>query len=157
LTFGKNISAPMTTEQKAILNATSIEAARSGWRFVKCARVLASAAELLDFMDDDSRRWLFTEGTRNTSKVEALYDVLIALSRETKLLEGQGNFGDVDCGPADPLFTECALTASGEELVSKWQQNNKAEQGVAPQSATRSESNSEGGNKPQPESEARSR
>ena len=33
----------------------------------------------------------------------------------------------------------------------------KGEQGVAPQSATRSESKSEGGDKPQPESEARSR
>jgi len=36
-------------------------------------------------------------------------------------------------------------------------QLNKAEQGVAPQSATRFESDSEGSNKPQPESETRSR
>jgi hypothetical protein len=35
--------------------------------------------------------------------------------------------------------------------------DSEAEQGVAPQSATRSESNSEGGDKPQPESEERSR
>jgi hypothetical protein len=34
---------------------------------------------------------------------------------------------------------------------------NQAEQGVAPQSATRSESDSEGDDNPQPESEARSR
>lgn len=36
-------------------------------------------------------------------------------------------------------------------------ESTKPEQGVAPQSATRSESDSEGGDKPQPESEARSR
>jgi hypothetical protein len=35
--------------------------------------------------------------------------------------------------------------------------NQQGEQGVAPQSATRSESKPEGGDKPQPESEARSR
>ena len=36
-------------------------------------------------------------------------------------------------------------------------QHQPSEQGVAPQSATRSESKSEGGDKPQPESEARLR
>jgi len=36
-------------------------------------------------------------------------------------------------------------------------EKDKAEQGVAPQSATRSESNSEGGDKPKPESDERSR
>ena len=43
------------------------------------------------------------------------------------------------------------LVVSGQRI------EQEAEQGVAPQSATRSESDSEGGDKPQPESEARSR
>ena len=37
------------------------------------------------------------------------------------------------------------------------EESDQGQQGVAPQSATRSESDSEGGDKPQPESEARSR
>jgi hypothetical protein len=41
--------------------------------------------------------------------------------------------------------------------VDTHQNPTKAQQGVAPQSATRSESDSEGGDKPQPESETRSR
>ena len=42
--------------------------------------------------------------------------------------------------------------------LARWSQFTKEpEQGVAPQSATRSEADSEGGDKPQPESEARSR
>lgn len=44
-----------------------------------------------------------------------------------------------------------------ENLPSSLQRKFKAQQGVAPQSATRSESDSVGGHNPQPESEARSR
>jgi len=44
-----------------------------------------------------------------------------------------------------------------EKIIFDTAEKMKAEQGVAPQSATRSESDSEGGDKPQPESEARSR
>jgi hypothetical protein len=45
--------------------------------------------------------------------------------------------------------------AMAKYLASK--EEKEAEQGVAPQSATRSESGSEGNDKPEPESEARSR
>lgn len=118
----------MTKDQIAILNATSCEAQRSEWMFCKCARVLATAAESLGILDADSNRYLFTEGMRNTSKIEGLYDILIALIKETDLLDGQGNLGGDDCGRADPLFTECALTQFGEVLVSGWKQIQKAEQ-----------------------------
>ncbi|QQL44055.1 hypothetical protein [Sulfuriroseicoccus oceanibius] len=49
--------------------------------------------------------------------------------------------------------------ASYFEEAARWSErrSNKVEQGVAPQSATRSESNSEGDAKPQPETEVRSR
>ena len=47
--------------------------------------------------------------------------------------------------------------ASGRGIHLEHPEPKPAEQGVAPQSATRSEPDSEGGDKPQPESEARSR
>jgi hypothetical protein len=46
---------------------------------------------------------------------------------------------------------------SNEKFMTNMWLKNEAEQGVAPQSATRSESDSEGSDNPQPESEARSR
>jgi hypothetical protein len=43
------------------------------------------------------------------------------------------------------------------DRLPRTEENKNGQQGVAPQSATRSESDSKGGDKPQPESEARSR
>ena len=54
-------------------------------------------------------------------------------------------------GHIDKVFFEFRRIGSSREITEE------AEQGVAPQSATRSESNSEGGDKPQPESEPRPR
>ena len=54
-------------------------------------------------------------------------------------------------------FAEAKLDATTMERALTKLKTQKAEQGVAPQSATRSKSDSEGGDKPQLESEARSR
>ena len=54
-------------------------------------------------------------------------------------------------------FAEAKLDATAMERALTKLKTRKAEQGVAPQSATRSESDSEGDHNTQPESEARSR
>ena len=68
--------------------------------------------------------------------------------------EGSPEFGKLDIDPQDPLalfrFSEAFSTMTAEH-------KEKAQQGVAPQSATRSESNSEDSDKHQNESEERSR
>lgn len=59
-----------------------------------------------------------------------------------------------------PVISSEVLTDAHKllpDLIGAGEESKKAEQGVAPQSATRSESDSEGGNKPQPESEPRPR
>jgi len=51
----------------------------------------------------------------------------------------------------------CSYLITGEEALQRRSDEDNVEQGVAPQSATRSESNSGGGDNPQPESKPRSR
>lgn len=107
----------MNPKQIAILQAVLHETERSGWRFCKCSRVLALAAESLGDFDTDARRRLFTEGAANARGIEELYAILIDLAENTAFLKGQGNLGSVDCGAADPLFTECCLTQQGKLLA----------------------------------------
>jgi len=62
---------------------------------------------------------------------------------------------------SDPRFEKQLIEKIGSidrlRISDEQAEVTKAEQGVAPQSATRSESDSEGGDKSQPESEGRSR
>ena len=133
----------MNPKQIAILQAVSRETERSGWRYCKCSRVLALAAESLGDLDADSRRRLFTEGAANSRGIEELYAILIDLAENTAFLKGQGNLGCDDCGAADPMFTECCLTRQGKALVAKLEQNRKkAELDVAPNSSLPSSLNS---------------
>lgn len=117
----------MTARQIAILQATSDEARRIDWKYCKCARVLALAAESLGVLTPESRLRLFSELMENDPVIEDLYADLIALTRESDLLLGQGNFGGVDAGPSSPLFTECSLTDKGVRFLAA---NHPAESGA---------------------------
>ena len=73
------------------------------------------------------------------------WDMTLVLSREPGVDESKLPF---------------AIAKDGIKLIGEFEsvlRKQKAQQGVAPQSATRSESDSEGGDKPQPESESRPR
>lgn len=107
----------MTIRQIAILQAAADEARRIDWEYCKCAKVLALAAESLGILSPESRLRLFSQVMENDPAIEELYDDLIALTREGGLLLGQGNLGGVGFGPADPLFTECALTDEGRAFL----------------------------------------
>jgi hypothetical protein len=107
----------MTARQIAILQATAAEAQRIEWSYCKCARVLALAAESLGILTPESHLRLFSQVMENDRAIEELYDDLIVLTREGHLLLGQGNLGGADWGPADPLFTECALTDDGIRIM----------------------------------------
>ncbi|HEX7260504.1 MAG TPA: hypothetical protein VF258_01700 [Luteolibacter sp.] len=109
----------MTFEQIAILQAVAAESKRIGWSYCKCACVIAHAAESLEILKPESYPRLFTEGMENAPEITALYDELISLIRETDLLHGQGNLGDDENPPADPLFTECALSENGTEFLAE--------------------------------------
>ena len=110
--------------------------------------------------------------------------MVVWLDTKTKKLKGWSAGAKVNCDKrtvADSVFTR-EVRASRTQCMIKiaivatypdgspseldfsgltWRdapnEKQKAQQGVAPQSATRSESEQEGGDKPQPESEARSR
>lgn len=107
----------MTDRQIAILQATAAESQRIGRDYCKCARVIAQAAESLKVLKPDSFLRLFTEGMENAPEITALYKDLISLTRQSSLLLGQGNFGIDADPPADPLFTECALSEDGVKFV----------------------------------------
>ena len=119
----------MTAKQIAILRATSDEARRIDREYCKCARVLALAAESLGVLTPEARLRLFSELMENDPVIEELYEDLIALTRESDLLLGQGNLGEVDTGPSNPLFTECALTEVGVRFLAA---NQSAGSGAAP-------------------------
>jgi hypothetical protein len=107
----------MTIRQIAILQAVADESQRIERAHCKCARVIAQAAESLEILKPDSYLRLLTEGMENAPEITAIYDELILLTRQTNLLLGQGNLGNDQDSPADPLFTECALSEEGIKFL----------------------------------------
>jgi hypothetical protein len=104
--------------QKFLLMGAFYEGARPGSRFHKCQRVIVEALTMAgkrDYFIDYRRRH------EVTPDVEAYYKVLVEMIRHApendRLFDGQGNFGTDTDWPADPPFTECRLTAAGEELA----------------------------------------
>jgi hypothetical protein len=114
--------------QKFLLMAAFYEGARPGSRFHKCQRVIRNALTMAG-KEDFIPYHLFNEVTPD---VEAYYGVLVEMIRypqNTRLFEGQGNFGTEDGdSPADPPFTKCRLTGAGEEVAGRLLEKQDEEQ-----------------------------
>ncbi len=109
----------MIPDDFEILNAIRMESQRSGWKFCKCAKVIAAVAQSQGTYDDDLQDALVDEESWQSETLETIYQRLIGLANKREHVVGQGNLGGHGCPPAHPKLTECALTPQGLQLFER--------------------------------------
>ncbi|MCD0459086.1 hypothetical protein [Roseiconus lacunae] len=109
----------MTPDDFDILNAIRLESQRSGWKYCKCAKVIATVAQSQGTYDDDLQDALVDEESWENETLASIYEKLIGLANEREHVVGQGNLGGHGCPPAHPKLTECALTSQGLQILDR--------------------------------------
>ncbi len=107
----------MTLDDIAILDAIRAETQESGWKFCKCSKVIAVIARSQGMYTDDLRNALVDEMDWDNEVLNSIYQRIINMAKEKRLIVSQGNLGGDDFGPAHPKLTECSLTANGLQLL----------------------------------------
>ncbi len=109
----------MTRDDFDILNAIRSETQRSGWKYCKCAKVIAAVAQSQGTYNDELQDALVDEESWENETLETIYQRLIGLVQKREHVVGQGNLGGHGYPPAHPKLTECALTPQGLQLLER--------------------------------------
>jgi hypothetical protein len=107
----------MTIDDITILDAIRRETGESGWKFCKCAKVIALVARSNGVYTDALQNALVDEEAWENDVLNSIYQRIINMAKAKRLVIAQGNLGGQDFGPAHPRLTECSLTAIGLELL----------------------------------------
>lgn len=107
----------MTIDDIAILDAICTETEESGWKFCKCAKVIALVARSHGMYTDALQNALVDEEDWDNEVLDSIYGRIINMAKEKRLVVAQGNLGGQDFGPAHPKLTECSLTAIAIQLL----------------------------------------
>jgi hypothetical protein len=107
----------MTIDDIAILDAIRTETEKSGWKFCKCAKVIASVARSHGMNTNSLQNALVDEEDWENEVLDSIYQRIINMAKEKRLVVSQGNLGGPDFGPAHPKLTECGLTDIGLQLL----------------------------------------
>jgi hypothetical protein len=107
----------MTIDDIAILDAIRTVTEKSGRKFCKCAKVIALVARSHGMHTDALQNALIDEEAWENEVLDSIYQRIIRMAKEKRLVVSQGNLGGPDFGPAHPKLTECSLTATGFQLL----------------------------------------
>lgn len=107
----------MTIDDIAILDAIRTETEESGRKFCKCANVIASVARSHGMHTEALQSALVDEEDWENEVLDSIYQRIINMAKEKRLVVAQGNLGGRDFDPAHPKLTECKLTAIGLQLL----------------------------------------
>ena len=111
----------MRIDDLAILNAIQTETKESGLKFCKCAKVIALVARSRGVYTDALQNTLVDEENWENEVLDSIYQRIINMAKEKRLVVSQGNLGGQGFGPAHPRLTECSLTAIGLQLLNDLQ------------------------------------
>jgi len=104
----------VTNDDYSILEAIRLESQRSGWKFCKCAKVIAAVAQSQGMYDNKLQDALVEEEFWDNETLDRIYGQIISLASKRDWVVGQGNLGLQGVPPAHPKLTECALTPQGQ-------------------------------------------
>lgn len=107
----------MKIDEIAILDAIRTETEESGRKFCKTAKVIALVARSHGIYTDALQNALVDEEDWDNEVLDSIYERIINMANEKRLVVAQGNLGGPDFGPSHPKLTECRLTDIGLQLL----------------------------------------
>lgn len=107
----------MQSDAMEILAAIRSESLRTGRHICKSNRVIEAIAKARGEYGLGIEEALWNECEWEDPTLHRIYAQIIALVRQKRWVDGQGNFGGASLPPAHPKVTECWLTEAGLQAL----------------------------------------